>query len=73
LIKVCESLSRDAVVRAGGNIETDSEGKETYVIPVQKLVVDPVEQCWEPKEIVGDVQFTADEMKKIVIRTSEPE
>ena len=73
LIKVCESLSRDAVVRAGGTIETDPEGKETYVIPVQKPVVDPVEQCWEPNAIVGEVQFTAEEMKEIVIRTEESE
>jgi len=61
------------VVRAWGTIETDPEGKETYVIPVQKPVVDPVEQCWEPNAIVGEVQFTAEEMKEIVIRTEESE
>ncbi len=68
LIEVCESLTRKAVMRAGGKIETSSSGEETFVIPFQKPLTASVEQCWEPEEIAGDVHFTPDEMKKIVIR-----
>ncbi|MEN8228575.1 MAG: ADP-ribosylglycohydrolase family protein [Bacteroidota bacterium] len=73
LIEVCEALSKDAVVRAGGSIEMNSEGIEEYVIPVQTPVVAPVEQCWEPKEIEGVLHFTPEEMEKITIGVQKPE
>ena len=71
LLKVCEALSRDAVVKAGGRIEKNTEGIEEYVIPIQTLVLSPLEQCWEPSKIVGDVNFTPEEMEKITVKQGE--
>jgi hypothetical protein len=71
LIKVCEALSRDAVIRAGGSIEKNNEGVEAYVIPIQSPVIAPLQQCWEPEEIEGDVHFSGKEMEKIVHGVAE--
>ena len=71
LLKICEELSRDAVAAAGGSIEKNAEGVEEYVIPIQTPVIGPLEQCWEPKEIEGDVNFTPEEMEKITIKPDE--
>ncbi|MCK4855242.1 MAG: ADP-ribosylglycohydrolase family protein, partial [Bacteroidales bacterium] len=71
LLKVCESLSRDAIVSAGGRIEKNAEGVEDYVIPIQTPVVAALEQCWEPQEIEGDVNYTPEEMEKITIEPRE--
>lgn len=71
LLKVCESLSRDAVVSAGGRIEKNAEGVEEYVIPIQTPVVAALEQCWEPQEIEGVVNYTPEEMEKITIEPRE--
>ena len=73
LLKVCEDLSRDAVVSAGGRIEKNAEGIENYVIPVQTPVVAPLEQCWEPKGNEGDVNFSPEEMEKITVKNRNPE
>ena len=73
LLKVCEALSKDAVVRAGGRIEKNPDGIEEFVIPVQKPVVAPLEQCWEAKEIKEDVNFTPEEMEKIMVKVRKPE
>ena len=42
-------------------------GMEAFVIPVHQPVVAPLEQCWDPEEIQGDVHFTPEEMKEIKI------
>jgi hypothetical protein len=73
LLKVCEALSRDAVQRAGGRIEINSEGVEEYVIPIQKPVPGALEQSWEPEAIAGDVHFTTEEMEKIEIKARRQE
>jgi len=73
LLKVCEDLSRDAVISAGGRIEKNAEGIENYVIPVQTPVVAPLEQCWEPKGNEGDVNFSPEEMEKITLKNRNPE
>lgn len=73
LINVCETLSRQAITRAGGKIEKNSQGAEVYVIPVQTPVPSPLEQCWEAEDISGDVHFTAEEMDKIVKKIRKPE
>ena len=72
LIEVCETLTKGAVVRAGGKIEKNSDGIEEFVIPAQIPVVAPLEQCWEAEEIEGDVNFTQEEMEKIVIKINKP-
>lgn len=68
LLKVCEKLSREAVLAAGGSIEKDESGKEVYVIPVQEPVAGTLEQCWEPTAVVGDVNFTIAEMDQIMFK-----
>ena len=73
LLKVCEALCRDAVISAGGSIELNDEGVEEFVIPIQEPVLAPLEQCWEPTTIEGDVKFTPEEMEKIALKTRKPE
>jgi hypothetical protein len=73
LISICETLSRQAITRAGGRIEKNSQGAEVYVIPVQTPLVAPLEQCWEAEDISGDVHFTTEEMDKIVKKIRKPE
>lgn len=65
LIEVCETLAKKAVVREGGSIKINDDGVEEFVIPVKVPVVPPMVQCWEPEEITGDVNLSAEEMKKI--------
>ena len=64
LVSVCEKLVRQSVVRAGGRIEKDNDGKETFVIPVRKPRPGKFEQCWEPGPIANS-RFTEAEMAKI--------
>jgi len=64
LVSVCEKLVRQSVVRAGGRIEKDGNGKETFVIPVKKPRPGKLEQCWEPGPIAKS-KFTVKEMAKI--------
>ena len=72
LINVCEKLSREAVIRSGGKIEKNAKETEEYVIPVRKPVIRPLEQCWEPSAIEGDVYFTPEEMDKIAVKVRKP-
>ncbi len=65
LIKVCETLSRKAVLKSGGKIERNSKGIEEYVIPVQIPVVPKLVQCWEPEEIDDNIYYSDVEMEKI--------
>ena len=64
LVATCEKLARQAVIRAGGRIETEAGGKEVFVIPVQTPKPGALEQCWEPGAAAGS-RFTPEEMAKI--------
>jgi hypothetical protein len=64
LIKVCEKLVRESVIRAAGRIEKDASGREVFVIPVQRPRPTKLEQCWEPGPIANS-RFTEQEMAKI--------
>ena len=64
LIKVCEKLVRESVIRAGGRIEKDATGQEVFVIPIQRPRPTRLEQCWEPGPIANS-RFTEQEMAKI--------
>ncbi len=66
LIQVCEKLARQAVVKAGGRIETAEDGKEAFVIPVREPKPSKLEQCWEPVPPAGS-KFTEEEMAKIQV------
>jgi len=61
LIDVCEKLARQAVVRAGGRIETSEEGEDVFVIPVKEPIPSKLEQSWKPGPI-ADSRFTKDEL-----------
>ncbi|MHC4725479.1 MAG: ADP-ribosylglycohydrolase family protein [Planctomycetota bacterium] len=64
LVHVCESLSRAAIIRAGGRVERDDEGVETFVIPVEEPKPSALEQCWEPGPIANS-RFTEAELLHI--------
>lgn len=68
LIEVCEMLARDAVVRAGGRIETAADGTETFVIPRKKAKPTPLEQSWSPGPI-ADSRYTDEEMSEYLLPT----
>ncbi|MHC4842280.1 MAG: ADP-ribosylglycohydrolase family protein [Planctomycetota bacterium] len=64
LVHVCESLSRTAIIRTGGRVERDDEGRETFVIPVKEPKPSALEQCWEPGPIANS-RFTEAELVHI--------
>ncbi|MCD6394544.1 MAG: hypothetical protein J7M40_13690, partial [Planctomycetes bacterium] len=66
LIKVSEQIVRQAVKRAGGRIEKDADGKEVFVIPVEKPKPSGFEQCWEAGPAANS-RFTEAEMEKITM------
>jgi len=66
LIAVCERLVREAVVRAGGQVEKDASGEEVFVIPVLRPKPGKLEQCWEPGPAAHS-RFTEEEMEQIVV------
>jgi len=64
LVKVCEQLARRAVVRSGGSIEKDANGKEIFVIPVEEAEPSRLERSFRPGPIAGS-RFTEEEMTGI--------
>ncbi|MCA9425661.1 MAG: ADP-ribosylglycohydrolase family protein [Candidatus Omnitrophica bacterium] len=64
LVQVCEKLAREAVISAGGKIETTPDEGEVFVIPAQEPNPAPVEKSWEPGPIT-ESRFTAEELSKI--------
>ena len=64
MIEVSAQLARDAVIRQGGRVEKDAEGKEVFVIAAKTPKPSKLQQCWEPGPIAGS-KFTDAEMKKI--------
>ncbi|MEP6985466.1 MAG: ADP-ribosylglycohydrolase family protein [Chloroflexota bacterium] len=61
LIAVSEKLARQAVIREGGSIETDANGKEVFVIPVHPAQMSEFVQSWAAGPIAntnyGDAQM----------------
>lgn len=53
LVQVCEALARDAVVRAGGKVETGTDGKEVFVVPRAEPKPSPLEQSWNAGPIAN--------------------
>ncbi|HCO95826.1 MAG TPA: hypothetical protein DIU00_18090 [Phycisphaerales bacterium] len=64
LVEVSKKLVRQSVVRAGGRVETDAEGREVFVIPIREPQPGRLEQCWEAGPIANS-RFTQAEMAKI--------
>ena len=67
LVAVCEKLAREAVVRGGGTVAVDADGKETFRIAVVEPAPGIAEQCWEPGPI-AESRFTEEEMKRITVQ-----
>ena len=61
LIEVCEQLARTIVLREGGRIEIDQEGREIFVIPVRDPKPSPLVQSWEPGPIANS-RYTEGEL-----------
>lgn len=68
LLKVCEKLSRQAVINAGGRIERNSDGLEEYLIPKQILREKTLEQSWTAEELTENVYLTQDELDQILVK-----
>jgi len=66
LVQVCEELACQVVLWAGGWIETDADGEEVFVIPVQKPKLSELEQCAEPGPIANSY-FTEEELAKLEV------
>jgi hypothetical protein len=64
LLNVCEKLVRQAVVRSGGRVEKDEDGREFLAIPVKAAMPSTLAQCHEPGPIAGS-RFSGAEMESI--------
>lgn len=64
LIDVSEKLAREAIVREGGSIETDANGKEYFMIPVKPVQPSEFVQSWEPGP-TANTTFTTAQMAQI--------
>jgi hypothetical protein len=64
LVSVCEMLVRHVVLKEGGRIEKDADGREVFVIPVQEVKPSKLEQCWEAGPAANS-RFTEGEMRMI--------
>lgn len=70
LSEVCVKLAREAVQRAGGRIETNPQGEEVWLIPVEEPQPNPLEQCWQPGPI-AESRFTDEERARILYPPGE--
>jgi len=64
LIDVCEKLAREAVTRASGYVETNTDGEDVFVIPTLATVPGPLEQSHDPGP-VSENTFSKAELAKI--------
>jgi hypothetical protein len=64
LIDVSEKLAREAVTLAGGRIEKDADGEESFVIPVSEPVPSAFEQSWEPGPLSNNT-FSDEELAQL--------
>lgn len=64
LLDVCEKLTRQSLIKAGGRIEKTAAGKEVFVIPVDAPVPSPLELTWQPGPIANS-RYTEEEMDQI--------
>jgi hypothetical protein len=71
LTQVSLKLAKQFIVRNGGNIEKDSEGKEYFLIPKIKATPGKLEQSWEPSPYEGNAKFSPEEMSEIKFSSSK--
>jgi hypothetical protein len=51
LLDACEKVARQALAHAGGRIDRDANGEETFVIPCVEPVPSALEKSWAPAPI----------------------
>jgi hypothetical protein len=73
LLHVCELLTKEAVVRAGGKVELNDEGNMELLIPIDKPTPQPLQQSWEVEETIEDISYTAEELRQITVVTRKAE
>lgn len=73
LLSVCEELARKAVLHSGGKIEKNASGVEEFLIPEIAPVIPQLQQCWQAEDITEDVNYSAEEMARIVKKARKPE
>lgn len=61
LVEVSETLAREAVVRAGGDIVVAESGQERFLIPRTAPKPSPLEQSWSPGPVANS-RYTEAEM-----------
>ncbi len=66
LVEVSKKLVRQAVKRAGGRLEKNADGKDVFIIPIQRPKPGKLEQCWEAGPIANS-KFTEEEMALIKV------
>ena len=64
LLAVCEKITRQSVVKAGGRIEKDASGQEVFVIPVKAPTPSAFESIRSPGAIANS-RFTDEEMARV--------
>jgi hypothetical protein len=71
LTDVCLKLAKQFILRNGGKVEKDTEGKEYFLIP--KINADPgkLKRSWDPEPYEGETEFSPEEMSKIKFSSSK--
>ena len=64
LFAVCEKLARAVVVRNGGRVETDADGRESFVVPDRAPVPDKFVPSWKAPPPEG-AKYSDEEMRRI--------
>ncbi len=64
LIQVCLRLARQAVVRYGGKVERERDGKEVWRIPAREPRASALVQSWSPRQAQG-VRYSPRDMARI--------
>ena len=67
LVTVCERLTRQSVLKAGGKIERDASGKEVFLIPSIKTRPSKLEQSWAPGPIAHS-RYTPEEIDQMQLK-----
>lgn len=67
LIEVCERLARAVVLKEGGKIRKDSNGKEIFIIPQNAPAPDGYDIAWAPVRPEG-CRYTPEEIARIRVK-----
>ena len=65
LLAVTEKLARQLVVRSGGRIEKDAEGREWFVLPQRPVKPAALESSSAPGPSCGGLRYTPEEQEQI--------